>query len=281
MTIIVFMVAGMSSRFAGKPKQMAKVGPNNETLIEYSVKQALTCNFSKVIFITNPITEKLFVNIFGNIYNNIPIEYIEQKYDTKERLRPWGTTDAICSILDNVKDQFVIVNNDNISSIVNDEEHYIIVNGDDIYGENTFKKGFSMMEEKEINIIGGLKVIDTLPETGTVNRGIIFIEGENVIGLKEMLNISKEDNPCLHDELANVNFLGLQLTVLKQLKIILDKFKSDHKGEKKIECILTDNLDDLIKDGSINIKFFKITDEILGITNPGDEIIVKDILSKY
>lgn len=266
MTIIVFMVAGMSSRFAGKPKQMAKVGPNNETLIEYSVKQALTCNFSKVIFITNPITENLFVNIFGNIYNNIPIEYIEQKYDTKERLRPWGTTDALCSILNNAND---------------DDEPYIIVNGDDIYGEDTFKKGFSMMEEKDINIIGGLKVIDTLPETGTVNRGIIFIEGENVIGLKEMLNISKEDNPCLHNELANVNFLGLQLSVFKNLKIILDKFKSDNKGDEKIECILTDNLDDLIKDGIINIRFFKITDEILGITNPGDEIIVKDILAKH
>ena len=56
MISIVFMVAGMSSRFGGNPKQMAKVGPNNETLIEFSVNQALRCNFNKLIFITNPKT---------------------------------------------------------------------------------------------------------------------------------------------------------------------------------------------------------------------------------
>ena len=58
MTILVYMVAGMSSRFGGNPKQMAIVGPNNETLIEYSLNQALTCKFSKIIFITTQKTEK-------------------------------------------------------------------------------------------------------------------------------------------------------------------------------------------------------------------------------
>ena len=56
MVAIVFMVAGMSSRFGGKPKQLAKVGPNNETLIEYSVNQALKQKFNKIYFITNPKT---------------------------------------------------------------------------------------------------------------------------------------------------------------------------------------------------------------------------------
>ena len=55
MTVVIFMVAGMSSRFGGKPKQMAIIGPNNETLIEYSVNQAInSCNFNEIIFITNP-----------------------------------------------------------------------------------------------------------------------------------------------------------------------------------------------------------------------------------
>ena len=57
MVSIVYMVAGMSSRFGGRPKQMAKVGPDGETLIEYSVNQALKQDFSKLVFITNPKTE--------------------------------------------------------------------------------------------------------------------------------------------------------------------------------------------------------------------------------
>ena len=57
---IVFLVAGMSSRFNGNPKQMAKIGPNNETLIEISVNQALTQNFNSIYFITNINTQSLF-----------------------------------------------------------------------------------------------------------------------------------------------------------------------------------------------------------------------------
>jgi len=75
MVAIVYMVAGMSSRFGGKPKQMAKVGPNNETLIEYSVNQALKQNFSKLIFITNAKTEHLFRKIFKDKYQNRNVLY--------------------------------------------------------------------------------------------------------------------------------------------------------------------------------------------------------------
>ncbi len=250
----------MSSRFGGNPKQMAEVGPNNETLIEYSVNQALTCNFSKLIFITNPKTENLFKNIFGKKYKDIPVEYIEQKYDTNKRSRPWGTTDAICSIINNISEPF------------------IMINGDDIYGENTFKEGFEMMKEKNINIIGGQRIINNLPEEGLVNRGIIYIKDNKVIGLKEMIGISKKRNPELHDSFSNVNFIGLQVNILHELKIILDKFKKDNEGDKKIECLLPDNLSQLINENKLNLKFFEINSQVLGITNPGDELIIKKIL---
>lgn len=262
MVCVVFMVAGMSSRFGGNPKQMAKVGTNDETLIEYSVNQALKCNFTKLVFITNPKTENLFRNIFKDSYNNVPVIYVQQYYDLEKRSRPWGTSDAICSIIGSVNEPF------------------IMLNGDDIYGENTFKSGFDMMQVSNRNIIGGLKVIDTLPDIGAVNRGIIFVNDNKVTGLKEMLNISKEDNPELHNELANVNFIGLQIDILNKLKVILDKFKLENEGDPKIECILTDNLSQLISENKLNMEFFEITDRILGITNPGDEDIIKNILKE-
>ena len=263
MTVVVFMVAGMSSRFGGMPKQMAIVGPTKETLIEYSVKQALIYAFSKIIFITNAKTEKLFVQIFDKKYKNIPVEYIQQKYNIETRSRPWGTTDAICSIINNINEPF------------------IMLNGDDIYGIETFKKGFALMKQPNINVIGGLTVIDTLPDSGSVNRGIIFVQDNKVTGLKEMINITKNDNPELHNELANVNFIGLQPSVLNKLKDILDEFKVIHKNDKKIECLLTDNLNELIKSNLMEMTFFEITNSIIGITNPGDEDIVREQLSKY
>ena len=257
MTIVVFMVAGMSSRFGGNPKQMAIVGPKGETLIEYSVNQALENKFKKLVFITNPKTEYLFKNIFGNKYRDVEVLYVEQKYDTKTRTRPWGTADAISHLLPVINDNF------------------IMVNGDDIYGSDTFKTGFEMMNDTNNNIIGGLKVIDTLPESGYVNRGVIFVKDKQVSGLKEMLNINKKDNKELYNELANMNFIGLQYETLKEISTLVNLFKKEHSNEKKLECILTDILDYLIKEKGMKMDFFEIKNKIIGITNPGHEIKLK------
>lgn len=260
MVAIVFMVAGMSSRFGGKPKQLAKVGPNNETLIEYSVNQAIKQNFSKLIFITNSKTEHLFKKIFNNKYQNFDVIYIQQQYDIKKRIRPWGTTDAICSMIGHI------------------DESFIMVNGDDIYGEDTFELGYNKMFNNKKNIIGGLPIIKTMPDKGEVNRGLIIVENSKVLGLKELLNISKCKNPELMNSLSNVNFIGLQYDVLIKLNDILIKFKQKNLNDPKIECLLPDNLNELIKKKTIEIEFFEIKNNIIGLTNPDDEIIVKNLL---
>jgi choline kinase len=260
MVNIVFLVAGMSSRFGGNPKQFAQVGPSGETLIEYSVIQALENNFKELIFITNKKTQHLFETLFKNNYRNIPVRYIPQEY-SDPRIRPWGTCDAICSML-----------NHSIN------EPFIMVNGDDIYGKETFNIGYTKMQ-KNVNIIGGLKIVKTLPDNGFVNRGIIEIDGTKVIGLKEMLTISKENNPELHDKLANVNFIGLQQDVLIKLNKNLQAFKDKHVNDPKIECLLTDELNDLIKSNKLELTFFEIQNTIYGITNPGDDVILKSKLT--
>ena len=139
------------------------------------------------------------------------------------------------------------------------------------------------MKERNINIIGGVPLIKTLPETGYVNRGIIKINTEtnNVIELKEILNISKKHNSELYNELASVNFIGLQMEILNKLKIILDDFKKEHKDNEKIECLLPESLNQLIKNKKIRIQFFRIQNNILGITNPGDEIILKKYIAEH
>lgn len=262
MTVVVFMVAGMSSRFGGTPKQLVKVGPNNETLIEYSVNQALTCNFTKLVFITNQNTEQHFINLFTYEYKGVPVLYVQQKYDISKRTRPWGTCDAICSLIGSIDEQF------------------IMLNGDDIYGVNTFKKGFDEFNKTSNCLIGGCKVIDSIPESGSVNRGIIYVgKNGNVLRMKEMMNITKLNNPELHNELANMNFIGIKMEVLCMLNSILINFKQLHREDPKIECLLTDCLNQLIIENRFIMEHFLITDKIIGITNPGDEIIITQQIS--
>lgn len=111
---LVYMVAGISSRFMGKIKHFAIVGSRGETLIEYSLKQALPSGFSKIIFIVGNKTEKPFREKFGNSYNGIPVYYALQFYDESLRDKPWGTTDALCSIKSLIDCPFVICNGDDL-----------------------------------------------------------------------------------------------------------------------------------------------------------------------
>lgn len=263
MVYLVCMVAGLSSRFGGFPKSIAIVGPNNETLIEYSINQAVKTGYlEKIIFITNELTEHYFVKIFSNSYKNIPIQYVRQQFDKSIRIRPWGTADAVTSLY----------------SIV--DKPFILINGDDIYGEDTFSKGFKLFNEYNDNIIGGLQLIDTLPKNGIVNRGVIYLEKDNmsVIDMREMYNISRSDTE-LYNHTANVNFIGLMPNTLKLLHQKVEKFKENNKNDSKIECILTNLLGDMICNKEIKMIFFNITTEILGITNVGDDVILKNRLA--
>jgi choline kinase len=246
----------MSSRFGGKPKQIERVGPNNETLIEYSINQSLSINPSKIVFVTNKNTENLFKQIFKDLYKGIKVEYVVQYYE-QYRKRPWGTLDAICCC--------------------NPDQNFIVINGDDIYGKDTYKKGFSIVNSNK-NAIGLVKVIKTLPKTGTVNRGIVNTNKETVTNLKEMLNISYQDANYLRDSLANVNFLCFQSEIINIFKRYVSDFKEKHKGDEKIEILLPDILNIMIGKKELELHYFEINNEIMGITNPQDSSNLKDKL---
>ena len=264
---IVFMVAGLSSRYGRQLKQLAKVGINGETLIEVSVNQALTAPFNKLIFITNEVTEHHFINIFGDEWKGIPVMYVRQEWNKEERDRPWGTTCAISSLRGKVS------------------ENIIICNSDDLYGRETFQTGYVLMNKTLNNIIGGCLLEKTMPvdEEALVNRGIIDINEKSgkVDKIQEMLNISSKTNPELLEKLANVNFIGLRPETLDYLHAILEDFKIEHKGDRKIESFLPMDLNYLIQNNLISTDYFEIKNPIHGITYPGDEKHIKLIISLY
>lgn len=281
MVAIVFMVAGMSSRFGGKPKQFAEVGPNKETLIEYSVNQALSQPFSALYFICNHKTEIEFRKRFGNIYRGRQVHYLYQNYDTVTRTKPWGTIDAIAQLYKPYS----------IQGTFPKEESYIIVNGDDIYGEETFRNGYNKFththtqSSNNINFIGTIPLSQTIPKEGNVNRGLIWTSSEEdlVLKMEEKMNISANTIDEFKDMYTNVNFIGLHSTTLKDIYEIVEKFKLYHQEKPDsatIECLLPDIFTILIKDKDLKLEILKITNPIYGITNPEDEETLRNILSK-
>lgn len=261
MVVIVYMVAGMSSRFGGI-KQLCNVGINGETLIEVSVKQALKQPFSKVVFITNVKTEQLFKDIFKEEYQNTPVVYIQQTYE-ETRERPWGTTDAVCSLLGYVDDPF------------------ILVNSDDIYGEVAFKEGYEKLKLDTKNYLGTTELMNTIKGDSLVNRGIIEIEKESnrVVSLRETLGINPSIDKHLLDKLCNVNFICLQPFVIGLLKEQLDIFKKKYKNDKKIEALLPDDLNILVQNNNLELEIFIIKTPIVSLTYQSDIETMKNFLS--
>ncbi len=256
---LVYMVAGVSSRFGGKIKQFAKIGPQEETLIEYSLKQALPAGFSKIIFIVGEKTEQPFKNLFGNFYQGVPIQYAFQYYDKQKRDKPLGTVDALCT--------------------VKSSQPIIICNGDDIYGQESFQTLTNHLKDKNENATIGYKLSDVLPEQGKVHRAIFQIKNNYVKDLKETFNIEKSKlNEMDLNNLVSMNIFALLPETIQKLNTRLELFKLINQNSRTEECLLPDEISTLIKSNQIKIKIYPTSDKWFGITNPEDEEKVREAL---
>jgi UTP-glucose-1-phosphate uridylyltransferase len=266
-TAIVYMVAGLSSRFGGKIKQFAKVGKNSETLIEISMQQAINAGFSKIIFIVGDKTEKPFVEKFGNNYLNTPIYYAKQIFDEKVRERPWGTLDALISA----------------KKIINCP--FAICNGDDLYGEKALKQAHDFLEETEKECVAvGYELGKVVPETGKTNRGIFKINKDSFVEeITEIFDIEKSklsEKDLSEKTLCSMNLFGLTQKTLDLLSKKLELFKKKYEGDRRIECLLPVELSNLIKEKKVLMKLVSANDSWFGVTNPSDEEKVRVALAE-
>jgi NDP-sugar pyrophosphorylase family protein len=261
-TALVYIVAGISSRFGGRIKQFAKVS-DTDTLIEYSLKQAIPAGFSKIIFVVGNMTEKPFREKFGDSYFGIPIEYILQSYDRDKRDRPWGTGDALCSIRDVIDCPFVICN------------------GDDLYGESTFRILHEHLQKSDEAGTIGYRIREVLPDAGNVNRGIFNAAGDYVTSIKEAFDVNRDnlsEKELTENSLCSMNIFALHPETVHLLYEELKNFKEIHKEDRKLEFILGNELSKLIEAGNLRMKLYPTPDGWLGITNPGDEDAVRKAL---
>ncbi len=256
---LVYMVAGLSSRFGGKIKAFAKV-TEEETLIEYSLKQAIPSGFTKIIFVVGKHTEEQFRKKFGDNYKGIPIIYALQEFDSEKRDKPWGTCDALCCAEDAIDSPF------------------IICNGDDLYGEEAFRTIVEHLKNKETCATVGYKLGEVLSEKGGVNRGIFKINKNIVESVTETFNITRENLSSVglnENDLSSQQIWGLSANALKELKENLIEFRKKHQGDRKAECLLPSELNKLIKNEKIIIEIYPTKSKWFGVTNPGDELIIQ------
>ncbi len=264
-TAIVYMVAGMSSRFGGKIKQFAQIGPDGETLMEYSMDQAIKAGFNKIVFIVGEMTEKPFKEKFTNSYKGIPIEYAKQEFDHTTRDKPWGTLDALASAKGIVRSPFVVCN------------------GDDIYGKNAFKVLFQHLQKHTTAATVSYNLADVLPEKGKTNRGLFKIKDGRVVDIVEVFNIDNENLAATNSKLddpISMNIFALHAEDLEKIERIVHNFKDTHRGDRKIECLLPEELGNLIKQDKLVMVIHPANDLWFGVTNPDDEAVVRKKLAE-
>lgn len=266
---LVCLAAGMSSRFGGKLKQFAPVGPKGEAFVEMIIQEALPAGFDEIVFIVGEKTEGAFKEKFGANYCGTPVLYTKQTFDPAERDRPWGTVDALATL----------------KGIVNGP--FVVCNGDDMYGEEAFKLAHDFLKQNQKeneNIAIGYELEKVLPEEGKTNRGI-FITNENgdVSGVVEAFDVEKgklKERGLTLKTLASMNFYGLKEKTLDLLSQKLSEFKENHEGDRKAECILPIVIGELVKEKELTVKLVPTKGRFLGITNPADEETVRRALAK-
>jgi NDP-sugar pyrophosphorylase family protein len=258
----IYLAAGASSRFGGKIKALVKLGPNDENLLQISMKQAKKAGFDNFIIIVSDKTIDSLKECFGDYFEDIPIRYAIQK-TPEYREKPFGTSHALLSAKDLIKEPF------------------IVINSDDIYGDFTFKAIADYMKTDNIYCLPGYRLKNVLADEGGVNRGVISIdENDYVKNIVENFDIKKQDIPSKFtgEEFISMNFFGLQPDFLEFLEEDFKVFLEKNKDDPKKEWLLPGSVSDFKIQKNKRIKMIPTPDVWIGVTHPEDEAKAREKL---
>lgn len=201
---LLVLAAGMGSRY-GSLKQLDGLGPNNETIMDYSIYDAIRAGFGKVVFVIRKSFESDFrEKILSKYENQIPVELVYQDIDNlpegfsvpEGREKPWGTNHAVMMAKNVIKEPFAVIN------------------ADDFYGKESYKvlaqKLTSVNDKKGDYCMVGYRVGNTLSESGSVARGVCQVnEKDQLTGVVERTAIERNKN----GEIAFTDENGIECTL--------------------------------------------------------------------
>ena len=264
---LVIMAAGLGSRYKNGIKQLQKIGPNNETIMDYSINDAIEAGFNEVIFILRKDILEEFKEVIGNrISEKIKTKYVFQELDNikeeylnNERTKPWGTGHAIL-MLEHMENPFVVIN------------------ADDYYGKTGFKNIYNFLINQDNNsynyCMSGFILKNTLSDNGGVSRGICKVKDGYLEDIVETHDINKESDIDMNS-VTSMNMWGFTPTILSELELRFDKFLKENSKDLKKEFLLPSVVDELIKENTASVKVLETNDKWYGITFSEDLDSVK------
>ena len=256
---LVIMAAGLGSRF-GAPKQLVSVGPENEIFLDYAIRAAIEEEIKKVVLVTRSIlNEQLEKHLTQYQRSELLIEIVNQDTFEPKRDKPWGTGHAVVTALDKT------------------DGPIIVMNADDYYGPTALRQilhGFNA----ENPAILAFKLKNTLPETGSVSRGILSIENEKLLSIRETHEIRNEENLIRSRDQASIpgdtdvsmNLWALPSKSLKILKEQWSVFIASNSSEEEAEFLLPLAIEEQRLNNQIEIDVIRSNESWIGVTNPED-----------
>lgn len=282
---LVIMAAGMASRY-GSMKQIQAFGPSGETIMDYSIFDAIKAGFQKVVFIIREEFADDFKAIFEpKLKGRIETAYVYQEMDKymgdqvvpEDRKKPWGTSHAILCAKEAVNEPFAVIN------------------ADDFYGNDSFRKALAFLQnecKEDVYALIGYELAKTLSEHGSVSRGVCDVDREdNLVAINERLKIYRENGqivseepdgskiPLPEDAKTSMNFWCFHPSIFSFLEAGFKTFLHENINNLKSEYLIPFSADQFIKKGLGVIKVIPTSSKWFGVTYKEDAPIVQKSLN--
>ncbi len=272
---LLVLAAGMGSRYGGL-KQLERVGPSGETLMDYSVYDAVRAGFARVVFVIRKDMEREFCGAVLDRYAGaVDVAYVFQSPDDLPggfsapagRVKPWGTGQAVYAARKALNGPFAVIN------------------ADDFYGAESFSKLASHLrncrQDAPVDCcMCGFTMRNTLSPNGPVSRGICRVDREwNLIGVTEHTKLAESgpgtvvsslpdggEELFTGDEIVSMNCWGFAPSLFDGLERLLSEFLRRHGTEPGREFYIPDAVADLIADRSASVRVLPTGGKWLGVT---------------
>jgi UTP-glucose-1-phosphate uridylyltransferase len=273
---LLVLAAGMGSRYGGL-KQIDPIGPSDETIIDYSIYDAIAAGFGKIVFVIREKFKKEFMELFNaKLAGKIDVEYVTQEIDkvpedssyTPDREKPWGTGHAILMAKECINEPFAVIN------------------ADDYYGVEAFATmaDFLMnsVSEKEYSMVG-YQLANTISENGSVSRGVCatnanghletVVERTHIEKLTEGIAYKEDDKwiPLACETTVSMNFWGFTPQIFTHLEDQFINFLAEEGQALKSEFFIPSVVAKIIDDGNTNVKVLKSAAQWFGVTYREDK----------
>ena len=276
---LLVMAAGMGSRYGGL-KQLDAVGPSDETIIDYSVYDAIQAGFNKVVFIIRKDFEDEFKSQITDKYSGkIQVEFAFQDLHdlpdgftcSEGRKKPWGTGHAILAAADLIHEPFVAIN------------------GDDFYGRESFKIVADYYQSGADNFsMVAFQLDKTLSTFGGVTRGLCTVKKEKLDTVIETGELQRTEQGVTSDrnikldgsEPVSMNVWGFTPILFKYLKDMFVEFLHDEGNEIRSEYLIPSVVNELIQSGREDVHVLRSASSWFGITYKDDRPFVMREIQK-